>query len=349
MAKTIVLATKRAPRRPTASSPSNSLHSRPPIARMMKIHELLASGDFPNCSSLSDVFEVSYKTVQRDIDFMRDQLLLPIDYDQVRHGFHYTKPVHRFPMLTVNQGELVALLVAQKAVEQYRGTSFEGPLRSAFDKLASSLDSTTSVSLQELSTAVSFRPTGSPLSELKVYDVIAGAVLASEVLEFDYLSLKASKPERRRVEPLHLSCIADQWYLIAHDQVRGARRTFALTRIRRPKNLKRPFKKPANFSMADMLDDSFSAFESKGAVTIKIRFSAFATRLVSERKWHKSQKLTPSADGSSVLSLEVGLAPDLEKWILGWGDHAQVLEPTSLREKMKDRTARMASLYSKKS
>lgn len=101
--------------------------------------------------------------------------------------------------------------------------------------------------------------------------------------------------------------------------------------------------------MADMLDDSFSAFESKESATVKIRFSAFATRLVSERKWHKSQKMTPANDGSSVLSLNVGLAPDLEKWILGWGDHAEVLEPTALREKLKARTARMASLYSRKS
>jgi proteasome accessory factor B len=314
---------------------------------MMKIHELLASGEFPNCSILAGVFEVSYKTVQRDIDFMRDQLLLPIDYDQVRHGFHYTKPVHQFPMLSVNQGELVALLVAQKAIEQYRGTSFEAPLRSAFEKLASSLDSETSVSLHELSNAVSFRPTGIPVSELKVYDVLAAAVLSSEVLEFDYLGLNATKPERRRVEPLHLSCIADQWYLIAHDLVRGARRTFALTRIRKPKNLKKPFRKPANFSMTQMLEDSFSAFESKEPTTVRIRFQAFAVRLVSERRWHKSEKLTVAPDGSGILTLNVGIAPDLEKWILGWGDQAEVLEPASLRQRVADRAKRMAESYSK--
>ncbi|MEX1118036.1 MAG: WYL domain-containing protein [Terrimicrobiaceae bacterium] len=312
---------------------------------MMKIHELLAAGEFPNCSNLAGVFEVSYKTVQRDIDFMRDQLLLPIDYDMGRHGFHYTKPVNRFPMMTVSQGELVALLVAQKAVEQYRGTSFEAPLRSAFEKLASSLDSETSISLHELSDAVSFRPSGVPVSELKVYEKLAEAVLKSEVLEFDYLGLHASKPGRRRVEPLHLSCIADQWYLIANDQVRAAKRTFALTRVRKVKNLKRTFRKPADFSLTQMLEDSFSAFEARDPVRVKIRFSPFAARIVSERKWHKSQKLAPTPEGGAVLTMQVGLAPDLEKWILGWADSAEVLEPASLREKVGLRAAKMAGLY----
>jgi predicted DNA-binding transcriptional regulator YafY len=49
----------------------------------MKIHQLIKSNRFPNCQKLSKDFEVSYKTVQRDFDFMRDQLKLPIAYDTV--------------------------------------------------------------------------------------------------------------------------------------------------------------------------------------------------------------------------------------------------------------------------
>ncbi len=312
---------------------------------MVKIHEMLAADRYPNCSGLAGVFEVSYKTVQRDIDFMRDQLLLPIDYDQGRHGFHYTKPVGQFPMVTVSHGELVALLVAQKAVEQYRGTSFEKPLRSAFEKLASSLEGEAGVSLHELSAAVSFRPSGVPLSELKVFEALADALVAGHVVEFDYMSLRATKPERRRVDPYHLTCIDGQWYLIAGDQVRGARRTFALTRIRRAKSLKRPSRRPSGFSVSEMFADSFSAFESAGAELVKVRFDAFTARLVAEKKWHKSQKLRPLPDGGAELTMKVGVAPDLRKWILGWGDHAEVLEPAALRREIRDSLSRAAGHY----
>ena len=58
---------------------------------MMRIHGQLKAGDFPNCRKISDELEVSSKTIQRDIDFMRDRLGLPIEYDPLRFGFHYTE------------------------------------------------------------------------------------------------------------------------------------------------------------------------------------------------------------------------------------------------------------------
>ena len=318
--------------------------SRPPLARMLKIHEKLAGGSFPNCTTLAGEFEVSYKTIQRDIDFMRDQLELPIDYDQKKHGFCYTRPVAQFPLMTVSEGELVALLVAQKAVEQYRGTSFERPLRRAFEKLAASLDGSQGISLHELKEAVSFRPTGVPAAELRVFEKLAEAVLNSQVVEFDYHSLRAAQPERRRVEPYHLTCIDNQWYLITMDQVRGAHRTFALSRISGVKNLKKTFHRESNFSAAEMLGKSFAAFEAAQAELVRIRFSPLVARLISERRWHRTQKLLQKEGGALELEMRVGIAPDLVKWIVSWGDQAKVLEPMSLQAQVREIHARAAAL-----
>jgi proteasome accessory factor B len=87
---------------------------------MMRLHEKLKAGAFPNCRKLADELEVSTKTIQRDIDFMRDRLGLPIEYDQLHFGFVYTEPVTSFPSIEVSEGEVVALFVAQKAL-QHRG------------------------------------------------------------------------------------------------------------------------------------------------------------------------------------------------------------------------------------
>jgi predicted DNA-binding transcriptional regulator YafY len=308
--------------------------SRPPLVRMIKIHEFLAAGKYPNCSKLARELEVSTKTLQRDIDFMRDQLSLPIEYDAVRHGFYYAETVGQFPMVTVSQGELVALLVAQKAVEQYKGTSFEKPLHAAFEKLVSSMSDQASVSLHELSAAVSFRSQGVPHAQIQVFEILTDAVMHHHVVEFDYLALKAQKPERRRVEPYHLACIDNQWYLIAHDLKRDGRRTFALPRIEKVKNTRLSFEKSPDFSVAEMLSGSFSAFEAGRTELLRLRFQPAVARLVTERQWHKSQKFDPQLDGGVVLTMQVGMAPDLEAWILGWGGQVEILEPMALREKI---------------
>ncbi|HEY5707340.1 MAG TPA: WYL domain-containing transcriptional regulator [Terrimicrobiaceae bacterium] len=319
--------------------------TRPPLVRMIRIHELLSAARYPNCSRLAREFEVSAKTIQRDVDFMRDQLVLPIEYDRTRHGFAYTRAVGQFPLITVSEGELVALLVAQKAVEQYRGTSFEKPLQTAFQKLVSSLGDEASVSLHELSEAVSFHSAGVPCGQINIFESLTEAVMSGHLVEFDYLSLRARKPERRRAAPYHLACINNQWYLIAGDQARGELRTFALTRINGVRILKISFERPADFSVSKMLSGSFAAFEAGKTERVRIRFDRFAARLVSERQWHKSQEIVPVMPEGIELTMQVGIAPDLESWILGWGDHAEVIEPEELRDRIAGAVRSMAARY----
>ena len=110
------------------------LHSRPPLERMMRMHERLKAGRYPNCRKLADELEVSSKTVQRDIDFMRYRLGLPIEYDQLHFGFYYTEPVASFPNVEISEGELVALYVGQKALAQYKGLRLRRHCRPRFGR-----------------------------------------------------------------------------------------------------------------------------------------------------------------------------------------------------------------------
>ena len=69
------------------------------MARMLQIHEHLQTGGRKNCRTLAASLEVSPRTIQRDIDFMRDQLGLPVEYDVVAHGFYYIREVAQFPTM----------------------------------------------------------------------------------------------------------------------------------------------------------------------------------------------------------------------------------------------------------
>ncbi len=126
------------------------LHSRPPLERMLRIHQALQSDHHPNASTLAADLEVSTKSIHRDLEFMRDRLELPLAYDHAHNGYHYTEDVGNFPTLQITEGELFALLVAEKALQQYRGTAFERPLVSAFKKMAASLPDTVSLQHRRL-------------------------------------------------------------------------------------------------------------------------------------------------------------------------------------------------------
>jgi len=319
--------------------------SRPPLARMLAIHNQLADGRFPNCFKLARELEVATKTIHRDIEFMRDQLGLPLAYDRMKHGYFYTESVGNFPTVQVSHGELVALLIAQKAVEQYRGTAFEKPLHSAFSKLAAGLQGESGIALHELTEAISFRPQGLAVTELDAFQTLAEATLKHREVCFDYRSLKNGTDEPRRVQPYHLGCLANQWYLIGRDGDRDAVRTFALARLQNVAETGATFAKPRDFSVTEMFSGSFSAFQTGRIERVVLRLDAFAARLAAERKWHPSQELKSDRNGNVELRMEVSIAPDLENWILSWGDHAEVLKPKSLRDKIAAAAKAMAKKY----
>lgn len=312
---------------------------------MLEIHGELMAGEYPNCSGLAKRLGMARKTVQRDIDFMRDRLGLPIDYDRERHGFFYFEEVRQFPTVQVSDGELVALLVSQKAAEQYRGTVFEKPLQTAFQKLSDGLQGTSGVGMQELAEAISFRPQGLAVSELESFQTLARAAVRQHEVEFTYLGLHRTESERRRVRPYHIGCMANQWYLIGHDLNRDGIRTFALTRLSDARDCEKRFERPEGFSPDDFLKGSFSVFQAGTVERVVLRMSGFAARLAGERQWHASQRIEQVGPDVFRLTLDVGVAPDLENWILAWGAEAEVLEPGGLREKIASTARAMCARY----
>ena len=321
--------------------------SRPPLARMLRIHELLQTKGPASCRVLAAELEVSPKTAQRDVDFMRDQLGLPIDYDVSAHGFFYTRRVVQFPTMKISEGELVALSVARQAMAQYRGTPFEKPLRDAFEKLTAGLrDQIQFAWANDLDSSISFRAAGQSHGDLGTFETSSQAVLQSEELQFSYRKLGSDSEETRRVQPLHLACIDNQWYLFGLDLGReGSIRTFALTRISALRTTGKTFERPLHFSLDEHLADSFGVFSSPEAQAVRLRFDAFSSRLIRERGWHPSQQIEPLPDGGLELLLHVGISPEIERWVLGWGEHVEVLSPPGLRDAIARTAKRVAAHY----
>lgn len=54
--------------------------------RLIKIDEAIRDGHFPDAEKLAKRLEVSKRTVERDIEFLRDMYEAPIEYDAKRGG-----------------------------------------------------------------------------------------------------------------------------------------------------------------------------------------------------------------------------------------------------------------------
>jgi proteasome accessory factor B len=311
---------------------------------MQYIFQKIQTERRPNCSTLGKALEVSPKTVQRDIDFMRYQLELPIEYDRLRHGFYFDGVVGSFPSVKITEAELIALFIARKAVEQYAGTPYQKPLAAAFSKLSSQLENEIAFNWQELDHAVLFRPIGLSKYSLEVFEQAAAAVHQRKEFEFEYrkLNSRTAKSEVRRVQPFSLLCVEGQWYVRGHDLARRELRTFHLGRMRRPKILPHSFQRPAGFDVSESFIDSIGIYEGLQPEAVGLRFRDWAAQVVSERQWHASQKLRQGADGTLELKIKVAITPEFERWVWSWGDAVEVLQPAGLRDQIRNTHQRAA-------
>ncbi len=326
------------------TSPDSGFRSRFSVERMLRIHERLKDGAALNCTRLAREMEVSRKTIQRDIDHMRDRLGLPIEYDRAAHSYAYTETVEAFPTVQMSEGDAVALFVAERALEPLRGTPLFDRLRATFDKLTSNLKGTIDVTADDHA-AVSFRHFGEGRTNPAAFDALQKARDQQREVTFAYQKPGGHGSESRRVRPYHLTHRDNLWYLVAHDCARDAIRTFALPRMSDVQLTRKTFDLPDDFDPTAFFASALGVVEGKGDYAIVIHFSAEVAHRIEERDWHESQKLKRRRDGSVELHLRLSSLGEIERWVLGWGDQAEVLAPPELRDQLVATTAAMASRY----
>lgn len=317
--------------------------------RVLEIHKIIRTGTYPNCSTLAKEIEVTPKTIQRDISFMRDQLGLPLEYQALNHGYCYTQEVHEFPMLHLSRNDLVALFLARHALDPLRGTKLERMLADSFSKIAEACPGNVSIQWHELDAAFSVKACGVMPADAVLFGDLLDAVMSSREVRFDYQKLTAAKPERRTVQPHHVGQIEHGWYLIAFDAARHAMRTFALQRISNLEVLPARFVREQEFDAHAYFGGGFGVWSYAGDPQrrheVHIRFEGYAARVVAERQWHPTQAVRKLKPDGSVIEFQADLSglEEITRWVLSWGSKAKVLAPPELKKRVQDELEAMLS------
>jgi proteasome accessory factor B len=270
---------------------------------------------------------------------------LPLEYDGSRRGYRYTEEVSGFPTLQITEGELFALLVAERALQQYRGTNFERPLASAFKKLAASLPDTVSINLADWEDTISFRTSAEPILDLSRFDLLAKATAQRRQVQLEYRKAGHRDTELRLVDPYHLANINGEWFLFGYCHLRKDIRTFVPARIQKAELTGRRFSREHRFSLARRLRDSFGVITGSGEHEVVVRFAEGVADYLREKRWHPSQVLHELSDGQVELRFRLSSLTEVQRWILSWGGRAQVVSPPELVESIRREAEQLIAVY----
>ena len=145
--------------------------------RLLELDRHIRAGDYPNCLSFAADWEVAQKTIQRDIEYLRDGLGAPIEYDRERKGYYYTDTNWFLPAMNVTEGDLFYLLLASKVVEQYRGTPVAEHVEKVFRKVAEHLPNQISIKPDWVFSRFSFTSPPSKPVDVDIWETLVRGLL----------------------------------------------------------------------------------------------------------------------------------------------------------------------------
>ena len=327
--------------------PYLSRQSRPVIYRIFAIDGALSGGACAAADALAERLEVSRRTIERDIEQLRDFFGAPIAYDRKRRGYWYDRPFN-LPRATLRQGELAVLLIGQRLLQELAGTPYAAQARALMEKLPLLLGEEVSVDLSSFDhDDFSFglrRLRGDPGLVAGRFELLHGAIETGRTVRMVYRAAGSGKTTEREVEPYHLRMEDGAWYLIGHCRLRGEPRIFALDRMVSVERTEETFVWPESFSIQDYLGHSWSMERGTDRV-VRAVFDAAQAVWVRERTWQEGQKLRELPDGGVELTVRASGLEGIKRWLLGFGRHARVIEPEELREMMKREVEEMVVNY----
>jgi len=313
---------------------ADTVFTRAPMERMMRIHRLVENKEYPNSRQLARELEVSVRTVWRDLEFMKERLKMPLEFDVHRNGFYFTESVPEFPQVPMTEREMFHLFVASQAVAQYRGTPLRAALEATFRKLAGQLDDSFKFSVGGMERVLSIRQFGVGNADAKSFELLTDAVRERRVIEFRYRNHGELKTKLRKVHPYHIGYVNNKWTLFGFDVDRNDTRSFVVVRLSKPRLMASKFTPRGPFNVDEELRDSFGLFKGKEKVTVVVEFDAWGADDVRPQHWHWSEELTELGKGRLRVKLQLSSLEEVERWILSFGVHATVIEPKELRERI---------------
>ena len=323
------------------------------LERQMDIDRRIREGTFPSVPFLSTEWEVDERTIKCDIEFMRDRLFAPIEYSRKHKGYYYTEPIWSMPAVTIREGELVALLLARQALEQYEDLPLGALLNNFHEQVLGFVGRQVGVEPDRILKGFSFLPPPSVPVVPEIWDRLSQCLLKRQAVEVDYQSVSSDKLQIYTLDPLHIANIEGEWYLFGRSHYKGDIIQLAISRMAGARESDATFQTLEQFDPADLKKLLFGRYASMQGKSEIVRIGVDSTYAlqVRQKQWHAEQQLVEQADGSVELSFPVSSGgsklpyANVVSWVLGMGSHACVRAPQALKQLVAEEIRKMALQY----
>ena len=319
------------------------------IERALAILLLLSRRRLVPASDLARRFQVSVRTIYRDIDRLI-ALGIPVEAERGAEGGFRLSGDFLAPPIALNRIETTALLVALGLMRGLRATPLQRDLESAEAKLLAALPPAAREILAKGSRLIGIEQTpddifhGSPPSEQlasqqAAVDLFLEGILAQKRVEIVHHGSRGVD-KLHEIEPHGLLLDRNLWYLVGRSLAVDDTRMLRADRVVSIEVTGMAFRPRADFDIGAMLgrrwlEQAMRSWEKGGGEATRIRLSTNAAERLRRDWFYRHAAFEGDGDGAIVMTLpdtEPGVILPLVRWL---GSEAEILAPESLRDRLR--------------
>jgi predicted DNA-binding transcriptional regulator YafY len=282
---------------------------------------------------LAAQLETSVRTIYRDIQAL-SEAGVPI-MGAPGHGYSLMEG-YFLPPVSFTAEEAVSLLMGADFIEQRLDTEYAMEAKSAQRKIEAILPESVRNESTRVRETMRLLHTAEPLTKARVktyLNQIRNAILEQRKISFMYLKkmpgTDGSRYNMREVSPYGLSLVQENWVLIARCDMRQDIRHFRLSRMTELSVLENQFLLPSDFDL-----NSYRPPEDRNEQVL-IRAKPEIADKVMEALYFYMDAFEEQEEGV-IFHFRVRYPEEILHYLLGWGGDIEVLEPESLRFRMKE-------------
>ena len=289
------------------------------INRLLEIVYILFEKKIVTAKELSEHFEVSQRTIYRDVEAL-SAAGIPVYANKGKGGGISLLDNFVIKKSMLSEKEQIDILASLQGMKALNVPDVEPVLK----KLAALFDQNCANWIE-----IDFSRWGSSSDEKEKFNLLKTAIINKNRVEFEYYSSYGEKTNRI-IEPLQIMFKGQAWYVYGFCTVKRDYRMFKVTRI---KNLVLSNEKFSRNIPEVIYNESHKETNKFIKFVMKIE-SSMAYRVYDE---FGQGDITKNADGSFIVTVNL---PE-DEWVYGYamsfGDYGEVLEPQHVRETIKKR------------
>ncbi len=256
-------------------------------------------------------------------------------------------PNINIPDLKLELPEIIALYLIKGEARLYRRTEIEKKVNTVFAKLGAFVPAELVEKLDRIKTLfVSSENFAKDYSGKEdIIDSLTDAMLQQRTSYVKYHSFSQDRISNFIIDPLYFFESQGGLYVFVRATSFDEIKTLAVERIQGITFTDNRFEYPDDFDPDEKLNEAFDMVYDD-PIKAKIWISNDQAKYVTERRLTKNQKIFNQDDGSIVLEIKTSGWWDLKRWVLSFGNNAEVLEPIALREEIANEIKTLNSKYS---